>query len=309
MYVFLLFKYGRKIKKQWGKPALLHSYIVIRGGLGGMLLGRRWKLPVILSEHWTIYYPEDPGFLLNRNYLFRSVVKRVFSRVHYFLPVTESLKQQVIKLFGDVPSIIVPNVVDTDVFCYRPQKPPNDSFRFIHISTMTYQKNPEGLLRSFKKFNERNPSSCLWMVGPYPYDVLKYARTIGLNASLVYFTGPVKYEEVALLLNQSNAFVLFSRYENLPCVVLEALCCGLPAISTAVGGLAEVIDIENGILLENENEEQLADALQQVFINYSNYNRENISAKATGQYNFQQVGKLINDVYNTIANTKQASIS
>jgi hypothetical protein len=73
MYVFLLFKYGRKIKKQWGRPALLHSYIVIRGGLGGMLLGRRWKLPVILSEHWTIYYPEDPGFLLNRNYLFRSL--------------------------------------------------------------------------------------------------------------------------------------------------------------------------------------------------------------------------------------------
>jgi glycosyltransferase involved in cell wall biosynthesis len=138
------------------------------------------------------------------------------------------------------------------------------------------------------------------MVGPYPYDVLKYARTIGLNASLVHFTGPVKYEEVALLLNQSNAFVLFSRYENLPCVVLEALCCGLPAISTAVGGLAEVIDIENGILLENENEEQLADALQQVFINYSNYNRENISAKATGQYNFQQVGKLINEVYSII---------
>jgi hypothetical protein len=61
--------------------------------------------------------------------------------------------------------------------------------------------------------------------------------------------------------------------------------------------------------LENENEEQLTAALQQVFINYSNYNIEDISAKATGQYNFQQVGKLINDVYNTIANTKQASIS
>jgi len=301
-YLQLLNKYAGIIKKHFGKPLLLHAYIVIRGGLGGMLLATRWKLPFILSENWTIYYPNDPGYLLKRDFFFKAVVKKVFNRVNRFLPVSRNLQQQVDKILHPVPSTIIPNVVKTNLFYHSSQAVNNQPFRFIHVSTMTYQKNPEGLLRSFKSFNAAKTGSCLWMVGPYPQEVLKYARELGLGDDLVHFTGLVSYTEVAEFIMHSQALVMFSRYENLPCVILEALCCGLPVISTTVGGIAEVVGADNGALLDNENEEQLTAALTQMFTGYNKYNSKNISEVATRLYNYEAVGQLINAVYLDVIN-------
>ncbi len=300
IYVQLLYTYADIIKKRWGKPLLIHSYIVIRGGFGGLLLARKWKIPFILSEHWTIYYPEDPGYLLKRNFVFRQMVKMILKNVHRLLPVTYSLQQQVYKLFTTIPATIIPNAVDTEFFFYKEDAVKEPSFRFIHISTMVYQKNPEGLLRGFKKFYELHKSSCLWMVGPHPENVLKYAREIGLDESAVHFTGSVSYTKVAEILKLSYALVLFSRFENLPCVILEALCCGVPVISTNVGGISEVIDKYNGILVKSEDEEQLTAAFIKMFTTYKNYNQRQISDLATGLFGFNTVGSLINSVYHEI---------
>lgn len=299
VFINLLYTYAEIIKKRWGKPLLIHSYIVIRGGLAGMLLGRKWKIPFILSEHWTIYYPEDPGYLLKRNIIFRWIVKMVFKNAARFLPVTNSLKQQVGTLLKPIPSTIIPNAVETELFFYK-EDAAKEPFRFVHISTMVYQKNPEGLLRGFKKFYELHADSCLWMVGPYPKDVLEYAREIGLDERAVHFTGSVSYPRVAEILRFSHALVLFSRYENLPCVILEALCCGVPVISSNVGGVSEAIDIDNGILVNSEDEEQLTLAFIHRFTECRKYNRRKISDSATSLFAYKAVGSLINSVYGEI---------
>lgn len=300
IFLKLLYDYSDIIKNRWGKPLLIHSYIVIRGGLAGLLLGKKWKLPFILSENWTIYYPEDPGYLFTRNIVFRYMVKKIFENLYWFLPVTENLKNQVRDLLQNVPFSVVPNAVDIRYFFFNNKVVKQETFTFVHVSTMVYQKNPQGLLRSFKRFNALHSNSCLQMVGPWPEDVVKYAKDLGLSEKQIHFTGPVAYEQVAKILQLSNALVMFSRYENLPCVILEALCCGLPVISTSVGGISEVIDMNNGLLLKNENEEQLTVAFTNMFINYTNYHREKIAENAENLYSYQTVGNLINSVYNDV---------
>jgi len=299
-FLKLLFKHSKLIIQKWGKPKLLHSYIVMRGGLAGWLLGRKWQLPFVLTENWTIYYPADPGYLPQRNPVFRGLVKEVFKNVKRFLPVTDNLKQQAAKLVGEVPSTVIPNVVETDIFYPEESLNPKIPFRFIHVSTMIYQKNPEGLLRTFKKFNEQCGNTFLQMVGPFPKEVYDYALNIGLNEKTIEFKGAVSYKEVSQLLKQTNALVLFSRYENLPCVILEAFCCGVPVISTNVGGIAEVINKDNGILLDSENEEQLLQALTLLYLNYKDYNRHIISNAAVQTFSYNAIGKKINDVYEEV---------
>ena len=303
MYLRLLYTYAGIIKRRWGKPVLIHSYIVIRGGLGGMLLSKKFKIPFILSEHWTIYYPEDPGYLYKRNPLFKWLVKMVFKNLTCFLPVTYNLQQQVYKLLKTVPSAVVPNVADTTIFYYSEMFLKEKSFRFVHVSTMVYQKNSRGILRAFKKFRQLSLHSSLWMVGPYPQDISEYAKSIGLDDNAVHFTGSVPYAQVGEILRRSHVFVLFSRYENLPCVILEALCCGLPVISTNVGGISEVINDSNGILLNGENEEHLTAAFSKMFSEYKNYNQKLISDTASALYSYNAVGSLINAVYTKIKKT------
>lgn len=296
-FLILLLKHSRIIKEKFGLPRLLHAYIVIRGGVAAWILSKKWKVPFVLTENWTIYYPEDPGYLKRRNLLFRLIVKQVFKNVTRFLSVTNDLKKQVQQLFGEVPSNIIPNVVDTDLFFYKESSASNEPFRFIHVSTMTYQKNPEGLLRAFNSFYKANPNTCLWMVGSYPEEVLLYAQSLNLDRDAVNFTGAVTYQQVAKWLQQSQALVLFSRYENLPCVILEALCCGVPVISTNAGGIAEVIDNSNGIIIKNKNEEQLLEALEKIYNNYQHFNRRKIAEVASKRFSYTTVGNQINEVY------------
>lgn len=296
-FLILLLKHARIIKEKFGIPKLLHAYIVIRGGAAAWILSKKWKVPFILTENWTIYYPEDPGYIKQRNFLFRLTVRKIFKNVKRFLPVTNDLHKQVQQLFGAVPATIIPNVVNTNLFLYTELKAANEPFRFIHVSTMNYQKNPEGLLRAFKIFHTSYPDTCLWMVGPYPQEVLAYAQSLGLNKEPVNFKGAVKYEQVASWLQQSQALVLFSRYENLPCVILEALCCGVPVISTNVGGTAEVIDNSNGIIVINEKEELLVQALKHVYNNYSHFDRFKIAEVASKQFSYRTVGNEIDKVY------------
>ena len=95
----------------------------------------------------------------------------------------------------------------------------------------------------------------------------------------------------------ANFKKLFSRFENLPCVILEALCCGLPVISTSVGGIAEVINETNGILVTCEDTDELVLAMQNLIDNRNVYDRRTIAENATLLFNYKTVGKEIVSSY------------
>ena len=108
------------------------------------------------------------------------------------------------------------------------------------------------------------------------------------------------YGEVARLMRNSDAFVLFSLYENMPCVVLEALCCGLPVITSDVGGLKEVINQENGVLVRDYATRTLTEAMINLYISYLQFNRQKISADARSKFSYEMIGKEINDAYEEV---------
>jgi glycosyltransferase involved in cell wall biosynthesis len=73
--------------------------------------------------------------------------------------------------------------------------------------------------------------------------------------------------EIAQELDESTALVLPSRSEGLPRIVLEAFCRGRPVVGAAAGGIVDLVrDEENGVLVEPEDPEALADALVDVLI-------------------------------------------
>ena len=59
----------------------------------------------------------------------------------------------------------------------------------------------------------------------------------------------------------SDALLLFSRYENFPCVIPEAWASGIPVLSTDVGGIREHLTAERGALIASEDETAHADTL------------------------------------------------
>jgi glycosyltransferase involved in cell wall biosynthesis len=93
---------------------------------------------------------------------------------------------------------------------------------------------------------------------------------------------------------------MFSFYENMPCVVLEALCTGIPVIATTVGGIPEIIGKENGILINPGKERELLNAMKEMIRNYHLYDADFISRQATEQFSYEVVGKEISDIYQSV---------
>ena len=88
--------------------------------------------------------------------------------------------------------------------------------------------------------------------------------------------------------------------ENSPCVIGEALCCGLPVITTNVGGIPELLDEKNGVKVEPKNDLGLANAMEQMIISYASFKRERIAEDAKSRYSYPTIGKEIDQVYNSV---------
>jgi glycosyltransferase involved in cell wall biosynthesis len=297
-YFFLQRKLFKMIEEEEGRPTIIHVQVAMKAGLLALSLKKKYHLPYVVTEHWTGYYPNSKPSVYDSGFIYRWLNKKVLKEADLFLPVTKDLGETVSKNFIPVKYLQVPNVADTNLFYYHSSH--SDVFRFIHPSVMTYQKNPEGILQACQQLKNRGYHFELQMIGNDDNLLIEQARELDLLDKFVFFKPMIAYAAVADEMRQSSALLLFSRFENLPCVILEALCCGLPVISSRVGGIAEVVDETNGILVESGNIQQLANAMQQMIDQYSIYNRLDIAEKAVTLFSYPTVGRQYLSVYQKI---------
>ena len=137
----------------------------------------------------------------------------------------------------------------------------------------------------------------LVMVGDTNTSIRNFAKELGLTGSQVLFRGEIPYYEVAREIQEADCLVLFSNIENSPCVIGEALCCGLPVIATKVGGIPELVNEENSILIEPKDEKALVAAMQEMIARFSEFKHKKIAEKAQSRFSYPVAGKKFNEIY------------
>lgn len=284
----------KKYFKSYGKPDIIHVQVAMKAGLQAMHIKKVKHIPYILTEHWSGYYAEAAENIYNTGWLQKRLTRSILKNASIVLPVAKSLEAAIKRLIN-VKTRVIPNVVNTSLFFIKPQQ--KEKFRFIHVSTMVYTKNAEGIISAARLLADEGVDFELIMIGNKSSDLIKLAGDLKLLDKHIFFKGEVSYEQVAQEMQSSSAFIMFSRYESLPCVILEALCCGLPVISSDVGGISEVINNKNGILVYSENILQLKDAMKEMISAYASYNKDAIATEAAEKYNYHTVGRQISDIY------------
>ena len=281
-----------------GKPDLVHVHIPMKAGIMGIWIKRKYKIPYVTTEHWGIYNEVVTDNYKSKSTPFKRYTKMIFDKGIAFISVSKYLAEGVNRLVTKKEYKVVPNVVDTSLFFYREKQTP--SFRFIHVSNMVPLKNAEGILRAFKLLLQQKSNATLVMIGDTGAATRDFAKSIDLTETHLSFRGVIPYEQVAAEMQQSDCLVLFSNIENSPCVIGEALCCGLPVIATGVGGIPELVNELNSLLIEPKREESLAAAMQQMMTNYGGYDRKKIAEDAMGKFSYPVVGKKLDDIYTRI---------
>lgn len=299
------FRYYRGYKKtlqnyilKEGKPTIVHTHVPMKAGMMGRWLKKRWGIPYIVSEHSSHYNGKTDDDFSAKGFFHRYNVKQVFRNAIAVTNVSAVIAGKLKALFGINDVRIIHNTVDTRSFYYRDSG--ISKFRFIHVSTLAaYQKNIDGMLSSFSQLANQRSDFEWVIVGPASAELKEKVMQSGVS-SLVNFTGEISYPEVAKQMQQASALVLFSRYENFPCVMIEALCCGLPVIAADTGGIREAVNETNGILVESENEGQLTSALSRMMNEYDKFDRKRIAQEANRQYSYETIGRQFYDLYNEI---------
>lgn len=282
-------KLYRQIVLEQGAPNLVHVHVAMKAGVLALHLKKTYGLPYIVTEHWTGYDPASKDSLTNKGIAWKYLNKKILQGASFFLPVSRDLGDLVNRHFMPIAYEAVPNVVNTAHFKYQPVQP--RIFRFIHASYLNYQKNAEGMILAAAELSKKGYEFELLLLGNENSGLEQLASQHGLLNKQVIIKPAIPYEAVAREMQQSSALILFSRYENLPCVILEALCSGLPVVSSRVGGVGEVINVNNGIMVESENVSALAAAMQKMIDDYTQYDREAIASDAKEKFSYETVAK------------------
>lgn len=276
----------------------IHVHVAMRHGLLARWAKESLSIKYIITEHWTGYYRSAYPAHLRPSKWYWMATKNIFRHAYYFYPEVKRMGELINKTITAIPYKPVSNSVDTTLF-YADNKKDNEFeiFNFIHVSTLSYQKNIDGILRVIERCSMQNIPVHFTLVGPASNDVITKIKRSPALLKITTLTGALPYDLVAGQMRKANALLMFSRYENQPCVILEALCCGLPVISTNVGGIAEVIDNSNGILIESENEDELCKALNAMIKTYSIFDRNKIALEAANAYSYETTGRQILEYY------------
>lgn len=299
---FRWFRLYKKILKDYiiknGKPDLVHVHIPMKAGIAARWFQKKYRVPFLVTEHWGIYNDvADDRFRL-RSFFFRYFTRQIFSGATAFVSVSSFLAEGVNRLVIRKEYEVIPNVADTRLFQIREKK--EAAFRFIHVSNMVPLKNAEGILRAFSAMQKEFPDISLQMVGDREPGIREMAAQLDHIPGSIQFTGEIAYGQVALAMQKADCLLLFSHIENSPCVIGEALCCGLPIIASRVGGIPELIDEGNGILVTAADEKELLMAMKQIRQTIQQFDRQSIAVKAASRFSFETAGKKLNDVYNRV---------
>ena len=282
------------VKKHLFLPDIVHLHVAMPLGRVALFWKKRFDLPYVVTEHWTGYQPQNRHSLSMRKLWLTRWIAREAKRV---LPVSRDLQHCMQDCGISANYEVIYNVVDTSVFTPKTLNH-SEKMKILHISTLRDDaKNFSGILRVVKQLSQQRTDFELNVIHDYAAPHFEnYVRQHNLNG-FVHFLGQHPMSEVANSYRQSDFLLLFSNFENLPCVIVEAFASGLPVVSSDVGGIAEIVNPERRILVPAGDEVALLNAMNNMLDHVRDYSAEKIRAYAEQQFSPQVIGSQIQTVY------------
>jgi glycosyltransferase involved in cell wall biosynthesis len=161
---------------------------------------------------------------------------------------------------GRPPDAVFPTYSDLSTFTAEPAHPLPERPTALFVGVLEPYKNVEGLAEAWRRVEPRLPDARLVVVGK--------GSQLGVIERLGVEHHPqLAPEEVAAKLDESTVLALPSRYEGLGRVVIEAFARGRGVVASSAGGILDLVDDgEQGLLVDPEDTDALADALVRVLL-------------------------------------------
>jgi L-malate glycosyltransferase len=279
---------------QFEKLDVLHAHYAIPHAtsayLARQILGG--KLKVITTLHGTdiTLVGLEPSFL--------SVMKFSIEQSDGVTAVSRFLKEKTLTNYGiDKDIRVIPNFVDTDKYrrveCMQVRErfaPPEEKI-LIHVSNFRLVKRVGDVIRIFDEVRKKVPAHLILAGdGPERSACELLVRELGIQ-DYVRFLG--KQTELVRLLSAADLMLMPSQSESFGLAALEAMSCGVPVISSSVGGLPELqVHGQTGYIAEIGDIDRMAKYAVELLTNDTRMAMFRQACRARAVDNFD-VGKIV----------------
>ncbi len=288
----------RFVVKKFGKPDIIHASVIYPIIFVVALFRRFSPVPFVITEHWTIYLTDH----IPRKRLTRWLARKA----GMIMPVSNDLGSSLRRHGFRGNFKVVPNAVDLSRFVMK-ERTREKTFRFLHVSSMKEeQKNITGILRAAGELDKTGRLFRIDFVGQHSETQFALAGELGLLDRKVFFHGKQKHEDIPAFMQDSDAFLLFSNYENQPCVIAESFSCGLPVLSTDTGGIGEHVNERTGYLVNKGDESGLVHGMVYMMDHDPEYDRKFIHHYAAEHFSMERVGRQFAEVYQQVLQGRKA---
>ena len=298
LYLWSAIRAYHRLRGRGFRPEVIHAHIYT-AGVPAAIIGTRSGIPVVLTEQFSGFPRRTLGRLDVRK------ARYAYGRAARALPVSRHLLEAIRSYGIDVPAEVVPNVVDTSLFfppdVERERETVDRRLLFVGNLEPSQSKGFPTLLRALARLNDCRRDWRLDVFGNGP-ERDSYETSAGVLAlgEQLRFHGSQPKSVIAEMMRASDLFVLPSRFDNLPCAVVEALASGLPVVSTTVGGIPELVNERNGRLVAPDDPVALADTIDATLGDLDSFDRRAIAAAAVDRYSLGVVGKQLTEIYESV---------
>ncbi|MBI4307247.1 MAG: glycosyltransferase family 4 protein [Chloroflexi bacterium] len=322
------FAVRRAIRRLRLAPDIIHCHPSYPAGYVGYLVAQRLGVPVVATLHGfdiNVFahsedydkYSDDPAFP-NLFYSPRTRRRVVTTLLHCdrVVSVSEELRKKA-EALGLLPNraVVIRNGVDASQFyptntadARRKLRLPEQSHIILFVGTLTHRKGPLILIEAARLLRDAGRPVHLVLLGDGDQraEAQRLASRYGLGSS-VYLPGPITHSEIPLWMNACDVLSLPTYYESFGVVLLEALACGKPIVTTRAGGIPDFVqDGVHGDLVPPGDPSSLAQAIAQVLDR--RWDRDALARYAHG-LSWEKVASELENVYIDILAKRQQGLT
>lgn len=286
----------RAVRKACGdgwRPDIIHAHFTDMGYFF-CDVAKEMGVPYVITEHSSALREEE----LDETVMIQAAY--AYPKADLLLAVGRNLAEHIEEKTGVTPTVL-PNIVDVDVFssAQKRQKAEGEPFVLTAAATLNYGKGMDVTLRAFARLSEKDTVLNILGDGPERESLGALAEELGVSERVNFF-GRFTREQFKEALESTDCFVLASRGETFGVVYIEALAAGVPVIGTKCGGPEDFMSEDMGLLVEVDNVEALADAMQYMYGHSEEYDRELIKNKIKDSFSPHTVARELEKIYENL---------
>jgi len=240
------------------KPDIIHAQTPFSMGVAAVIASKIYRVPLVSTFHTHIpeyfsYYFFDSK--TTKNAIWKYLV-HYYKRSDAVTTPSEIVKRELEKKMKR-RVMLIENGVNSDYF-----KPENKSEAFwkkygidgkkviLHAGRLSRERSIDEIVKNMGKLVSERDDVALAIVGRGPVET-ELKKAAKKYKGKIVFTGYLSNEELVKAYASSYAFVISSRTDTYPLVLLESYASGLPAIGVNSEGVSMLVKEDTGLLYNN----------------------------------------------------------